>query len=76
MPEFVQAECAPEPLAQALLPLLKGGPARDAQLDALARIDERMRLPGDDTPSRAAARIVLRAAEGQGRGLGIGAGPL
>ena len=47
-----------------------------AQLDALAQIDERMRLPGADTPSRAAARIVLRAAEGQGRGLGIGAGPL
>ena len=76
VPEFVQAECAPEPLAQSLLPLLKGGPARDAQLDALAQIDEGMRLPGADTPSRAAARIVLRAAEGQGRGLGIGAGPL
>ena len=62
VPEFVQAECAPATLAQALLPLLEGGPERDAQLAALARIDARMQLPDADTPSRAAARIVLRAA--------------
>ncbi|MCJ2051080.1 lipid-A-disaccharide synthase [Methylobacterium sp. J-070] len=64
VPEFVQAACAPASLAQALLPLLAGGAMRDAQLAALARIDDRMRLPEADTPSRAAARIVLRAAEG------------
>ncbi|MDP4005031.1 lipid-A-disaccharide synthase [Methylobacterium sp. NEAU K] len=62
MPEFVQADCTPEQLARALVPLLEGGAARDAQLSALTRIDGRMRLTGDDTPSRAAARIVLRAA--------------
>ncbi|KAA0123499.1 lipid-A-disaccharide synthase [Methylobacterium sp. P1-11] len=62
MPEFVQAECTPERLADALRPLLAGGAGRDAQLAALARIDGLMRLAEADTPSRAAARIVLRAA--------------
>ncbi|MEH3120254.1 MAG: lipid-A-disaccharide synthase [Methylorubrum populi] len=61
MPEFVQAECTPERLAETLEPLLAGGPARRTQLEALARIDGRMRLSGDEEPSRAAARIVLEA---------------
>ena len=61
MPEFVQADCTPERLAETLAPLLAGGPARRTQLDALARIDGEMRLPGDEEPSRAAARIVLEA---------------
>ncbi|MDV2984502.1 UNVERIFIED_CONTAM: lipid-A-disaccharide synthase [Methylobacteriaceae bacterium AG10] len=61
MPEFVQADCTPERLAETLAPLLAGGPARRTQLDALARIDGRMRLAGDEEPSRAAARIVLEA---------------
>ncbi|CAA2158160.1 Lipid-A-disaccharide synthase [Methylobacterium brachiatum] len=65
MPEFVQADCTAEHLTQALLPLLVGGAERDAQSDALARIDGLMRLAGDDTPSRAAARIVLDAAAGR-----------
>jgi len=63
MPEFVQAECTPGHLAEALAPLLAGGAVRAAQCAALARIDDRMRLADADTPSRAAARIVLRAAE-------------
>jgi lipid-A-disaccharide synthase len=67
MPEFVQADCTPERLADALRPLLEGGAVRDAQVEALARIDGLMRLPGEDTPSRAAARIVLAAA-GAGSG--------
>ncbi|GAB6844990.1 lipid-A-disaccharide synthase [Methylorubrum rhodinum] len=61
MPEFVQADCTPERLADTLAPLMAGGPARRAQLDALARIDGRMRLANDEEPSRAAARIVLSA---------------
>ena len=61
MPEFVQAECTPTILTDALAPLVTGGPARSAQLDALARIDGLMRLPRDEEPSRAAARIVLGA---------------
>lgn len=59
MPEFVQAECSPDNLANALLPLLRGGPEREAQIAALDRMDELTILPGDDTPSRAAARVVL-----------------
>ncbi len=61
MPEFVQADCTPHRLADALAPLLEGGPVRAAQSDALATIDGLMRLPGDEEPSRAAARIVLEA---------------
>lgn len=59
MPEFVQSDCSPERLAEALTPLLAGGAARTTQGAALARIDDRMQLPGAETPSRAAARIVL-----------------
>ena len=62
MPEFIQADCTPARLADALSPLVAGGPARDAQIGALDRIDGLMRLPGDDEPSRSAARIVLAAA--------------
>ena len=61
MPEYVQADCTPERLADTLAPLMAGGPARRTQLDALARIDGRMRLANDEEPSRAAARIVLSA---------------
>lgn len=59
MPEFVQAECSPDNLAAALLPLLRGGPEREAQVAALERMDELTILPDGDTPSRAAARVVL-----------------
>jgi lipid-A-disaccharide synthase len=62
MPEFIQAECTPGRLGEALLPLLRGGAARDAQVRSLQRIDGSMRLSGDDEPSRKAARIVLSAA--------------
>ncbi|WP_342150693.1 lipid-A-disaccharide synthase [Methylorubrum sp. SB2] len=61
MPEFVQTDCTPERLADTLAPLMAGGSARRTQLDALSRIDGMMRLPGDEEPSRAAARIVLAA---------------
>ena len=61
MPEFVQADCTPGRLADTLAPLVTGGPERAKQLDALARIDQRMSLPDGDEPSRAAARIALGA---------------
>lgn len=59
MPEFVQAECSPDNLSAALLPLLRGGPEREEQVAALTRMDELTILPDGDTPSRAAARVVL-----------------
>jgi lipid-A-disaccharide synthase len=59
MPEFIQADCTAEALTGALVPLVEGGPAREAQLRSLQRIDGLMRLPDGDEPSRSAARIVL-----------------
>lgn len=57
-PEFLQEACAPENLAQALLPLLSDSPERRRQLAALGRIRDRMLLP-EGTPSERAASIVL-----------------
>ncbi|MCJ2022962.1 lipid-A-disaccharide synthase [Methylobacterium sp. J-067] len=59
MPEFVQADCSPSNLSASLLPLLRGGPEREAQVAALDRMDDLTILPDGDTPSRAAARVVL-----------------
>ncbi|WP_375409235.1 lipid-A-disaccharide synthase, partial [uncultured Methylobacterium sp.] len=59
MPEFIQAECNATRLSDAVAPLIAGGPARETQVLALDRIDDLMRLPDGDDPSRSAARIVL-----------------
>jgi lipid-A-disaccharide synthase len=61
-PELIQEDCTPANLADALAPLIDGGPAREAQLAALAQIPGRLRLP-HGTPSEAAADIVLRYAD-------------
>jgi lipid-A-disaccharide synthase len=61
-PELLQEQCTGAALADALVPLLDGGPAREAQLAALARIPGRLRL-AHGTPSEAAADIVLRYAD-------------
>ncbi|WP_372424267.1 lipid-A-disaccharide synthase [Salinarimonas chemoclinalis] len=57
-PELIQDQCRGETLAAALAPLCAEGPARRAQLDAMSRIDAAMDL-GGETPSEAAARVVL-----------------
>ena len=62
IPEFLQSACRPEALAEALLPLLRDSPARDAQLAAFARLDALMRIAPGSTPSREAAAHVLAAA--------------
>ena len=59
IPEFLQHDCAPGPLALAMAGILTEGPEREAQLQALARLDAKMRLPGDEAPSHAAAREAL-----------------
>ena len=59
IPEFLQRDCAPGPLALAMAGILTQGPEREAQLAALARLGAKMRLPGDEAPSRAAAREAL-----------------
>jgi lipid-A-disaccharide synthase len=61
-PEFLQEDCTPEKLADALAQILDDGPARAKQLAALRRIPERLRLE-HGTPSEAAAEIVLDYAE-------------
>lgn len=68
MPEFVQADCTPDRLAAALLPLLQDGPEREAQVSALERLDDLTILPDGGTPSRAAAGVVLALIEERGAG--------
>ncbi|MDX2258074.1 MAG: lipid-A-disaccharide synthase [Hyphomicrobiaceae bacterium] len=57
-PELLQEDCRPERLADALELLLKDTPERSAQLQALARIPERMWQAGP-SPSAAAADVVI-----------------
>ncbi|MDP2354645.1 MAG: lipid-A-disaccharide synthase [Beijerinckiaceae bacterium] len=62
IPEILQKDCNPDALAQALVPLIKGGEARERQLSALARVGEIMALPDGERPSQRAARIVVETA--------------
>ena len=62
IPGFLQAECNETTLANSLLPLIRGGAERDAQVAAFARLDSLMRLPDEATPSRLAAQIILQHA--------------
>jgi lipid-A-disaccharide synthase len=58
VPEFLQADCTPENLAQALRELLGESALRRKQLEAFATID-RIMSTGDQPPSVRAADIVL-----------------
>ena len=58
-PEFIQEDCTPANLALALEPLIAGGKERQAQLSALAQLEDRMRLDSG-SPSDKAAGIVLK----------------
>jgi lipid-A-disaccharide synthase len=59
IPELLQRDCAPAPIAARLGPLLRSGPERAAQRTALARLDALMMASGDDPPSLRAARATL-----------------
>jgi lipid-A-disaccharide synthase len=59
IPELLQRECTPAALGAALAGLMRDGPKRDAQINALARLDGLMRLPDGRTPSAHAAEAVL-----------------
>ncbi len=68
VPEFLDDDGSPDVLARETLALLSEGPARAAQVQALARMAETMALPGGAQPSDTAAAIVIEAAEhGWGR---------
>jgi lipid-A-disaccharide synthase len=57
VPEFLQQDCTPKNLADALLPLLADTPERSRQIDAFARLDRIMAVEG--SPSAKAAATVL-----------------
>ncbi|MEZ5839612.1 MAG: lipid-A-disaccharide synthase [Hyphomicrobiales bacterium] len=71
IPEFLDEHCEPKVLAERLAPLLSETPDRAVQVAGLARLDEAMRLEGDEAPGRRAARIVLEVA-GAGETAGEG----
>lgn len=59
VPEFLDRDVTPSALAEAVLPLLSDGVARNRQLAGFARLDAAMRLDDGDTPSIRAAKTVL-----------------
>jgi lipid-A-disaccharide synthase len=61
-PEFIQQDCTPSSLADALAPLLADSPERATQLAALAKIPAALQVAGH-SPSEAAAAVVLDYAE-------------
>jgi lipid-A-disaccharide synthase len=64
-PEFIQQDCTPSNIADALAPLIEDSPERAKQVAALARIPAALQVAGS-SPSEVAADIVLAYAE-QGR---------
>jgi lipid-A-disaccharide synthase len=58
VPEFLQEDCTPEKLSQALREVLGDTPLRRNQLEAFARIDAIMST-GNQPPSARSADIVL-----------------
>jgi lipid-A-disaccharide synthase len=68
VPEFLDADAAPDVLARETLALLADSDARAAQISALDRLRAAMALPSGEMPSDRAAAIVIEAAEsGSGR---------
>jgi len=59
IPEKLQRDCNAAALGAALTSVVCEGRERRAQLEALARLDEAMRLPDGGAPSAHAARAVL-----------------
>ena len=59
IPEFLQRDCTPEKLSQALREVLSESPLRRRQLEAFARIESVMST-GNQSPSVRAADIVLK----------------
>ena len=58
VPEFLQENCEPQRIADAVAPLVNDGPARAAQICAFSRIDQKLMPASGEMPSEAAARIV------------------
>jgi lipid-A-disaccharide synthase len=60
VPEFLQHDCTPQQIADALVPLFADTPERTRQVEAFARLDCIMAL--DAAPSAKAAQLVVDAA--------------
>jgi len=65
VPEFLQEDCTPDRLAEALCAVARDGPERRRQVEAFRRLDHIMTI-GGTRPSAKAADIVLEVAR-QGR---------
>lgn len=61
VPEFLQRDCTPQNLAEALKPLIIDGPARRRQLDAFLQLDAKLASEGSK-PSDRAAEVLLSLA--------------
>jgi lipid-A-disaccharide synthase len=66
IPEKLQKDCAPAELGAALIEIVRDGPARSRQIEALSRLDRLMALPDGGAPSAHAARAVLATIEARG----------
>ena len=65
IPEKLQRDCNPAELGGALAAILRDGPQRQAQVEALARLDGLMRLQDGGAPSAHAAKAVLETIAAQ-----------
>jgi lipid-A-disaccharide synthase len=59
VPEFLRANCAPEPIARTLAELIRDERVRSAQLEGYDQAIRRLRGDGTLSPSRAAADRIL-----------------
>jgi lipid-A-disaccharide synthase len=59
IPEFLQRDCNAAALGASLAEIVRDGEAREAQIEALSRLDGLMRLPDGRPPSAHAAAAVL-----------------
>ena len=73
IPEFLQRDCTPQRLADALIPLLSETPQRLRQVEAFGRLD-RIMAPGAAAPSAKAAATVLDMARRGRRNLAAATG--
>jgi lipid-A-disaccharide synthase len=74
IPEFLQRDCTPQRLADAMIPLLSNTPQRLRQVEAFGRLD-RIMAPGAALPSAMAAATVLDMARRGRRNLAAAIGP-
>ncbi len=65
-PEFLQEDCKPAKLAEAVELLLNDTPERKGQVEALGRIAGKMEIDGP-SPSEAAADVVMKLLEASSR---------